>query len=189
MKKKLFLIITLLAATENIFGQDRHIVMPPHPVDGYNIAEKDNGYWCAFEIGGGSTTMENMQNIAMVTGLFTNGYRFNQYIKIGAGFGVLYYPNNKNVRDSDSHFSIPVFLNIRGNILPDETRRIVPFWSANIGASISDGFFFTPAVGLRIGEKRSAFLVSVAYTLRHLDTYPKCKSNYNGVFFRLGYEF
>ena len=188
MKKYLFLII-LLVITRNLLGQDRHIVMPPTPTDIYNIAEKDNGYWCAFEIGCGSTTMENRQNIAMIATSFTNGYRFNQYLKIGAGVGVLYYPNNKKVRNSDGHFSFPVFFNLRGNILPDDTRRIVPFWSANIGTSISDGFFFTPAVGLRIGEKRSAFLISVAYTLRHLNTYPDSKSYYNGVFLKLGYEF
>ncbi len=187
--KKYSILLLLVLISGKAFGQDRNIVMPEQPTEIYNIEEKDNGYWCAFETGGGSTTMDNMKNVAMVAASFTNGYRFNQFLKVGAGIGVLYYPNNKNVRNSANHFSIPIFLNVRGNALPDDTRMTVPFWSVNVGTSVSDGFFFTPAVGLRIGEKRSAFLISVAYTLRHLDSYPENINNYSGALLKLGYEF
>ena len=187
--KKYLLLILFMATIMDVYGQDRHIVMPEQPTDSYNIAEEDKGYWCAFEAGGGVTAMENMKNVAMVAASFTNGYRFNQYLKVGAGLGIMYYPNNKNVRKRASQFSMPIFLNVRGNILPDNTRMTVPFWSANVGTSISDGFFFTPAVGLRIGEKRSAFLISVAYTLRHLDSYPGNTNNYSGALLKLGYDF
>ena len=187
--KKYLIIISLALSMVEAFGQDRQIVMPERPVDSYNIAEKDNSYWCAIEAIGGSTVMDNMKNVAMVAATFSNGYRFNQYVKVGAGLGVLYYPNNKNVRQRDSQFSIPLFLNVRGNMLSDETRRTVPFWSANLGTSIPDGFFFTPAVGLRIGEKRSAFLISVAYTIRHMDSYPENANYYSGALIKLGYEF
>ncbi len=188
MKKYIFFLLILMTSGK-VCAQDRQIVMPERPEGSYNIAEKDNGYWCAFEAGGGSTVMDNMKNVAMVAASFTNGYRFNQYLKVGAGIGVLYYPNNKNVRNSNNHFSIPVFLNVRGNILADDTRRTVPFWSANVGTSVADGFFFTPAFGLRIGEKRSAFLVSIAYTLRRLDSYPENVKDYSGALLKLGYEF
>ena len=171
--KKYSILLLLVLISGKAFGQDRNIVMPEQPTEIYNIEEKDNGYWCAFETGGGSTTMDNMKNVAMVAASFTNGY----------------YPNNKNVRNSANHFSIPIFLNVRGNALPDDTRMTVPFWSVNVGTSVSDGFFFTPAVGLRIGEKRSAFLISVAYTLRHLDSYPENINNYSGALLKLGYEF
>ena len=187
--KKYLIIISLALAVMNAFGQERHIVMPERPADGYNIAEKGIGYWCAIEAIGGSTVMDNMKNVAMVAATFTSGYRFNQYVKVGAGLGVLYYPNNKNVRRRDSHFSIPLFLNVRGNMLSDEMRRTVPFWSVNLGTSIPDGFFFTPAVGLRIGEKRSAFLISLAYTIRHMDSYPENVNYYSGALLKLGYEF
>ena len=187
--KRTILLMLLSIVFSFISAQDRHIIMPEQPVVKNNIAEKDNGYWCAIELGGGSTVMDNMKNVAMVGGSFTNGYRFNQYLKVGLGVGLLYYPNNKNVRMSDNHFSFPVFLNARGNILSDDIRRTVPFWSVNIGTSVYDGFFFTPAVGLRIGEMRSAFLLSVAYTFRRLDAYPQKNKDYHGAFLKLGYEF
>lgn len=188
MKKTIFLMLLSLANCF-VWAQGRHINMPGQPIAKNNIAEKDNGYWCATEFGGGSTVMDNMKNVAMVGGSFTNGYRFNQYLKVGLGLGVLYYLNNKNVRVSDNHFSVPIFFNARGNVLSDDIRRTVPFWSANIGTSVSDGFFFTPAFGLRIGEMRSAFLLSLAYTFRRLDAYPEKVNDYHGAFLKLGYEF
>ena len=187
--KKCLILILLAITLGKTYGQDRHITMPEQPAVIPNIEEIDKGYWCAIEIGGGSTVMDNMKNVAMVAASFTNGYRFSQFLKVGAGVGVLYYPNNKNVRQSANHFSVPIFLNARGNALPDDTRMTVPFWSVNVGTSVSDGFFLTPAVGLRIGEKRSAFLLSVAYTLRHLDSYPENVNTYSGALLKLGYEF
>ncbi|MBQ6208265.1 MAG: hypothetical protein IJK42_00630 [Prevotella sp.] len=187
--KRTVLLMLLSFAYSLISAQDRHIILPEQPVVKNNIAEKDNGYWCAVEFGGGSTVMDNMKNIAVAGGSFTNGYRFNQYLKVGLGVGVLYYPNNKNVRASDNHFSVPVYFNARGNILSDDIRRTVPFWSANIGTSVSDGFFFTPAFGLRIGEMRSAFLISIAYTYRRLDAQPDKVKDYHGALLKLGYEF
>lgn len=183
------MLILLTITLGKTYGQDRHITMPEQPAAIPNIEEADKGYWCAIEVGGGSTAMDNMKNIAMVAASYTNGYRFGQFLKVGVGVSVLYYPNNKNVRQSANHFSVPIFLNVRGNALPDDTRMTVPFWSVNVGTSVSDGFFLTPAVGLRIGEKRSAFLLSVAYTLRHLDSYPENVNNYHGALLKLGYEF
>ena len=164
--------------------------MPEAPSRTHNIAEDNGGsFWCAIEAGGGSTAMENKKNVAMIGATYTAGYRLNQYLKVGAGLGVLYYPNSENVRDTKNHLSMPLFINARGNILPDDIRYTVPFWSVNVGTSIPDGFFLTPSVGLRIGEKRNAFLVSVGYTLRHMKAYPECTNNYSGALLKLGYEF
>lgn len=173
----------------SITAQDRVIRMPEEPVKSMNIAEDNTGYWCSIEMNGGSTLMESHKNVALVNVEFTNGYRFNQWIKVGAGIGVMYYPNNNNVRDTKNHLSMPLFINARGNMLSEDIRRVVPYWSANIGTSLPDGFFLTPTVGLRVGEKRSALLVGVSYTLRHLKTCPGSMSNYSGAMVKLGYEF
>ena len=133
--------------------------------------------------------MEKKKNVAMGGANYTAGYRFNQYLKVGAGLGVLYYPNSKNVRDTKNHLAMPLFVNARGNILSDDIRRTVPYWSVNVGTSLPDGFFLTPSVGLRIGEKRNAFLVSVGYTLRHLKAYSENTTDYSGALLKLGYEF
>lgn len=170
-------------------AQERKIRMPEEPVHRTNIAEADRGYWCSIELGGGSTTMEGTKNVALAGAAFTNGYRFNQYLKAGVGIGVLYYPNNSNVRAPKAHLAMPLFVNARGNILSDEIRRVVPYWSVNVGAALPDGFFLTPGVGLRIGEKRSALLIGINYTFRHLDAKLGRTENYSGVMLKLGYEF
>lgn len=187
--RKYFAICCALLLACTSFAQDREIRMPEEPSKHINIAEENSGYWCSIEVNGGSTLMENHKNVALVSTEFTNGYRFNQWLKVGVGIGVMYYPNNKNVRDTKSQLSMPLYLNARGNMLSDEIRRTVPYWSVNVGTSIPDGFFFTPTVGLRVGEKRSAFLVGVSYTLRKLKTAPDDISNYSGAMVKLGYEF
>ena len=188
MKKALFLFALLVAGSA--YAQDRDIRMPEPPSKLHNIAEKDgSSFWCAIEAGGGSTTMENKKNVAMVGMSYIGGYRFGQYLKVGVGLGVLYYPNSRNARNTKNHLAMPLFANVRGNILSDNIRRTVPYWSVNIGTSIPDGLFMSPSVGLRIGEKRNAFLVSIGYTLRHFKSYPESTSNYSGALLKLGYEF
>lgn len=188
--KKGLLLVAMISFITNVIAQDRVIRMPEPPSKNQNIADEDVvKYWCAFEAGGGSTAMENMKNVAMVGASFVEGYRFNQYLKVGAGLGVLYYPNSSNVRDTKKHLATSLFVNARGNILTDDIRYIVPYWSINIGTTIPDGFFLTPSVGVRIGEKRNAFLVSVGYTLRHMKSYPEHTKYYSGALLKLGYEF
>lgn len=188
MKRSLIASVALVSCLLAM-AQERIIRMPSEPVRDMNIAENNSGYWCSVEVNGGSTLMENHRNVALVGAEFTNGYRFNQWLKVGAGIGVMYYPNNNDVRDSRNHLSMPLFINARGNILSEEIRSTLPYWSVNIGTSIPDGFFFTPTIGLRVGEKRSAFLVGVSYTLRHLKTEPGSMSNYSGAMVKVGYEF
>lgn len=188
MKKCILLCCAMLLACSS-FAQDRVIRMPQESAKSNNIAEKNTGYWCSIELNGGATLMENRHNVALVNLEFTNGYRFSQWLKVGGGIGVMYYPNNNNVRDTENHLSMPIFLNARGVMLSDEIRRTVPYWSVNIGTSFPDGFFLTPTIGLRIGEKRSAFLVGLSYTLRHLKTPPGSISNYSGAMVKIGYEF
>lgn len=188
MKTRFLLGCFLLAAAVGS-AQTRQVRMPSEGSHQTNIAVDDRGYWCAIDAFGGSTAMEGMKNVAIVGASFVNGYRFSQYLKVGVGIGVMYYPNNSNVRDTDNHLSMPLFANARGNILSDEIRHTVPYWSVNAGVSIPDGPFLTPTIGLRIGEKRSAWLVGISYTLRKLKSYDDCKSNYSGALMKIGYEF
>ena len=188
--KKLAILCLALVTYTTVFSQERVIRMPEAPTKTLNIAEEDGGsFWCAIEAGGGSTAMENKKNVAILGATYTGGYRFNQYLKVGAGLGVIYYPNSSNVRDTKNHLAMPLFLNLRGNILSEEIRHTVPYWSVNVGAAIPDGFFLTPTVGLRIGEKRNAFLIGISYTIRHLKAYPDYTENYSGALLKLGYEF
>lgn len=172
-------------------AQERVIKMPTEQASrSLNIAEVQHGFWCALEGGGGYTLMEGRRNVGLVETSFIGGYRFSEFLKAGIGIGALWYPNNNTVRDRDTHLAMPVFLNFRGNILTEQIRMVVPYWSANIGTALADGFFFTPQVGLRLGESRSAFTLSIGYTLRHLYTTPESDiSNYSGAVMIIGYEF
>ena len=187
--RTLFLLFFLLISFLHVFPQSRDVIMPPPPSEIHNIADQDKGFWCAIDVNGGSTLMVNRKNVAMAGASFAGGYRFCQYLKVGVGLGVLFYPNNSDVRRSNSYVAMPLFFNVRGNLLSEGIRRTVPFWSVNIGSTIPDGFFITPSVGLRIGEKRNAFIVSIGYTFRHLKTRPGLAEYYSGAFVKLGYEF
>lgn len=187
--KKLLILIALVAIGGHLWAQDRVINMPEAPEKGYNVAEVDNGFWLSFDIGGGYTVMEGRDNVGMVGASGVGGYRFNEYLKVGAGLGILYYPNGTKVRSTKNHIGMPLFINARGNFLSGLTRQTVPYWSINLGTTIPDGFFLTPSLGLRIGEKRGAFLVNAGYTIRHLKTEPGHKSGYSGVLLKVGYEF
>ena len=46
MKKTIFLMLLSLANCF-VWAQGRHINMPGQPIAKNNIAENDNGYWCA----------------------------------------------------------------------------------------------------------------------------------------------
>lgn len=188
--KKLFVIMVMLAIWSGSYAQNREIRMPEEPVKSYNMANAPRGYWCAIELGGGSTLMEAKKNVAMVGLSYTGGYRFNEFFKAGVGLGALYYPNSSNIRSDKRHLAMPLFINLRGSMFADESRVVVPYWSVNVGTTFPDGMFFTPTVGLRIGEKRNALLVGISYTVRHIKTYPEITTgNYSGAFLKLGYEF
>lgn len=190
MKKILTIGLAVWALAGAAYAQTREIRMPESPKNKeLNIAEVDRGFWCVIEAGGGSTLMEGRKNVGMLAVSYTGGYRFSQYLKVGAGLGILCYPNGENVRDTEKKLAMPIFLNVRGNMLSDEIRRTVPFWSVNVGTTMPDGLFLTPSVGLRIGEKRNAFLMSAGYTFRHLKTKPGCSANYSGAVIKIGYEF
>lgn len=84
---------------------------------------------------------------------------------------------------------MPIFLNARGNFISQDVREIVPFWSVDLGGVIRDGFMFTPSIGARIGEQRSAFLVSLGYSLRTINAKENHTKTRNYIVLKLGYEF
>lgn len=188
--RNIFIVCVLQFVLVPAFSQSRDIKMPnEHLTNIVNIAEKKSGYWCSIDFEGGSTLMEKSKNLAMSGVNFTNGYRFNQYLKAGIGIGALYYINNDNVRSRERALAMPLYINVRGNILSDEIRKNVPFWSVNVGTTLSDGFFLTSGVGLRIGEMRSAFTIGLNYMLRNIDSQPGKHDYYSGASVKIGYEF
>ena len=189
--KKILMLLAIFCVACAAQAQDRVVKMPTEGSKApFNPAEADKGYWCSIEAGGGATTMEGRKNLPMGEIVFSNGYRINQFLKVGVGIGALYYiANNIDVRGTTRKLSMPLFATLRGNFLNEGTRSVVPYWTANVGASLPDGFFLTPGVGLRVGEMRNAFIINLNYTLRQLKMPAGEHKYYSGIMLKLGYEF
>lgn len=173
-------------------AQDRQIKMPEAPKqEKYTeFTLKDKGYWCSVELGVAPSVRFRETCMWTSTLSFVNGYRFNDYLRLGVGIGAGYYfANNDVARDTDIRWTMPIFVNARGNFMSQEVREIVPFWSVDIGGAVRDGFLFTPSVGCRIGERRSAFLASLGYSYRGIDAKKRLSNNRSFIVLKIGYEF
>lgn len=81
----------------------------------------------------------------------SQGFQFNNFCYVGAGFGLDYYTSSRMKKAS-----IPLFVDARVNIL---NKRVSPFFDFRFGGTIGDleGFFFNMQLGLRVGlPKRHA---------------------------------
>jgi hypothetical protein len=95
------------------------------------------------------------------------------------------------LRDNDVAWTMPVFVDLRGNLGSQEVRNCVPYWSMDFGAIVNDGVFFSPTIGLRFGEKRNSWLLGLSYTISQIDNnklldYP---SSVSFVSLKAGFEF
>jgi hypothetical protein len=82
-----------------------------------------------------------------------------------------------------------LYADFRGNIISQQDRSLVPYWSFDIGAEIRNGFFFSPTIGVRIGEGRSSFLVGLNYRYGSVKTWKDDNDMRSMFALKLGYEF
>lgn len=159
-------------------------------------SRNNTGFWFAIEALGGSSINTTRKNGQFAEIDIYAGYRFNEFVRVGFGFGPRYYFNNEKLRCSSSEWTMPLIANVRGNLIPTAKRRVVPYYSFNIGTSVGDGLMVRPHLGIRVGEPRSAFNLSLFYMGQSLD-YPEVtdgKSIKKSIFssflgLNLGYEF
>lgn len=192
MKKTMIIIsLVLCTITSTIQAQQREVNLPPKTKQhGYrDFSTQDKGFWCAVEAEGGSSIMVDSRNMQYVNLTYTAGYRLNEYLRVGLGFGGRVYVNNYEVRDASSRFCMPLYANVRGNFISSYDRDAVPFWSVNIGGITQEGLFFSPEVGYSFGGLRHNFQVGISYTISRLDTYQKKTKAYSYFGLKLGYEF
>lgn len=163
---------------------------PEVPENSYrDLNAKDKGWWCSAELSGGGTLLFKTHNMGFLSVAFINGYRFNEFIKIGVGIDIRAYLANKNLRYKKNPWSFPVYVNARGNILSQKSRMCVPYWSFDAGFCIADGFFFSPTLGARIGENRNALLLGVGFLGQSLQDSPNTHNFYGFLVGRIAYEF
>lgn len=187
---------------------DRNVTMPTE--NGKNnpkndpsqrrYSQHDAGFWFAVEAAGGYSlnTAKGLDNTAFGEIDAYGGYRFNEHFKAGLGIGGRYYFDPGMLRRTHHNWALPVMLNVRGNLIPQDYRTVVPFYSVDFGVSVTDAFMFRPTIGIRCGEPRSAFLVGVSYMLQNMrgwkldkytETYDASTRSVSFIALKIGYEF
>ncbi len=151
--------------------------------------DNDKGFWWAAELSGGPSVFYEKANLGHTQLAIVGGYRFNDFIRAGIGLGARYYIDNKKVRAKSNAWSFPIYANLRGNFMPQDVRRVVPYWSVDVGGTIRDGFFFSPTLGVRFGGKRSNMLVGISYTGQTMDTKWESDKMVSLLSAKIGYEF
>lgn len=163
----------------------------------HNYAENQTGFFCAAELIGGYSCRLEKSNFGFLELDAVGGYRFNEYLNVGAGMGARYYFANNLIRHTTAKWAGPMFIDVRGQFIPHQFRNYVPYYSFDIGGTIRDGFMIRPTLGLRIGEPRSAFLVGISYTGQDLTSFrwddlgQKTKKNrfVSFITLKVGYQF
>lgn len=190
MKRILFLAV-LFSVMISAAAQYRDVVLPEKPsktaYKDYNGEE--TGFWCAVELEGGSSVMQHKTNAQFAGLTWTGGYRFNEYLRVGAGVGGKWYVHNAGIRDTKDKFGFPIFANVRGNFISAYHRDGVPFWSVNVGGITQEGFFANPVVGYSFGGLRNNFQIGLSYTLSCFKNCAKENTTYSYLGIKLGYEF
>ena len=162
--KKTVLTFLLLFALGQVFAQ-RQVRLPERPNNRpayVDHSELDNGFWCAVEATGGTSFLlkDGVDDAQRVGFSVVGGYMVNEFLKLGLGMGGnCYVNNNDQLRSTSIKWTMPVYIDLRGNLLSQEVRNFVPYWSLDIGGAVRDGFFFSPTIGMKFGEKRDSWLL------------------------------
>lgn len=200
MKKLAFLIIAIaaLVAPQYASAQRDDIIYPTEQNLGTrhtNLSKNNTGFFFAVEASGGVTVTG--ATVPMVELDVVGGYRFNEFVRLGIGLGPRYYINGDRIRAAKKEqWTMPLYLNIRGNFIPGDYRNVIPYYSVDAGYTIGDDFMIRPSVGVRFGSNRSAFLLGIAYLGQNMKTGiinpdTNKETKYFGSFLclKLGYEF
>lgn len=153
------------------------------------LSEIDRGFWFSPQLSASYALFLKDKCTPWSELDLTGGYRFSQYLKAGLGIGCRWYLDNDNIRKCNVAVSFPIYATIRGNIIEETYRNFVPYYSFDIGGVVRDGFMWRPTIGLRVGQKRSAFLVGISYTGQTLK-YVTDKNRYvSALGIVVGYEY
>ena len=192
MKKTVMTFLFLLTVGQ-VFAQG-DVRLPQRPTRAAYVDHTldNSGFWGALEANGGtSLVFGDGKSNAQRAGLsFVGGYMINEYFKIGLGLGGNYYFNgNDKLRDTDIKFNIPVFVDFRGNLVSQEVRNFVPYWSVDVGVMARDGFFFSPTIGMKFGELHNSWLLGLSYTIQEIKNRKPNPEAVSFIALKVGYEF
>lgn len=201
MKKQILIALLAIVAGTSTYATaqskpTREVKMPEETGLGITDSryfDRTDGFFISSEASAAYSLNRKNRDIGYGELDVTAGYRLSEYFRAGIGLGARMYFHD-NVRDMDHSWGLPLFVNARGNFIPTEYYTVIPFWSMDIGTTFPDGFMIRPSVGIRIGQQRSAFLVSVAYVGQQIREFAPngvgTEHNFKSfISLKLGYEF
>ena len=148
-----------------------------------DFPSQDNGLWFAVQVTPGISDGFFAQADLIA------GYRAGEFFRVGAGISPRFGAVNPDVVNSNG-FSLPVYLDLRGNIISQESRMAVPYWSFDAGYSFLQlkGLYLSPTVGVRVGMPRNNFIAGLTYIMQQVGGNREFIPSH-AVGLRLGYEF
>lgn len=159
-----------LSARENEPNRTPEIINPHANAFVAPLSERTTGFWAAVEAGIGSSVISG-KNVGFAEVDVTAGYRFSEFLRIGPGFGYRQYFPTHTLRQKDGSWSMPLYFNVRGNMMTAQYHICIPYYSFDIGGAFQDGFMWRPTIGLKIGEPRRAFTIGLSYVGQSIRTY------------------
>ncbi|WP_320053207.1 outer membrane beta-barrel protein [uncultured Acetobacteroides sp.] len=143
--------------------------------------ESKSGYFLHLEnsvgIGVGQYGMD------MVKFSVINGYRFNQYLSLGAGIGLKQGSISDDLFDSDNAY-LPIFTNFRVNFT---NKKITPYFSLDLGSVFNltedddePELLFSPSIGVKFKfTQRMGLNVGMGYELQSVKCYKPSEYDYS----------
>ena len=178
--KKILMVISFALMLMPCFAQNhKDYKLPDVPNRGKYIdyPSQDKGLWFAVQ----ATPALGLGSAAglWASADFIAGYRTGEFFKVGLGISPRV--------DGIAGFALPLYLDLRGNIISQESRMAVPYWNIDAGWTFfENGFYASPTVGVRVGMPRNNLIAGLTYIFQH-SAIPY--GNFSAVGLRIGYEF
>ena len=183
MRKLMIVAALLLGFAASGFAQNQDVRLPEKPKRAKYVdySTKQTGYWLAAQLGAGYSTAPGFY--AQFD--FVNGYHFSEFLKVGVGISPKVYFDGKT--------TIPIYAEVRGNIISQEDTMFAFYWNADLGYAINGGLYASPSLGVKFGGIRHNLLVSLYYALEYPFETQSETQRYDhpahSVGLRIGYEF
>ena len=178
--KKFLMIIGLALMLVPSFAQNHtDYKLPDEPKRGKYIdfPSLDKGFWFAVQ----ATPAIGLGRAGgfWASADFIAGYRTGEFLKVGVGVSPRF--------DGIAGFALPLYLDLRGNIISQESRMAVPYWNVDAGWTFfENGIYVSPTVGVRVGMPRNNLIAGLTYIFQHASI---PYGNFSAIGLRVGYEF
>ena len=182
--KRLFLVVSLALTLVPALAQNhKDYTLPevPKRAQYIDFESLDKGLWFAVQ----ATPILFIGNGFGAQADIVAGYRTGEWFRLGAGISPGF---------ASGSFSLPVYLDLRGNLITQESRMAVPYWSLDAGYNFGrdfKGIYASPTVGVRVGGPRNDFIAGVTYILQFVQdpwSYASV-TPLHAIGLRLGFEF